>query len=469
MSEITSDVISKMTEVTGDGMKRIRRAGTIASFAAISLLAAGCLQSGGDGGGGGGDGGGTAGAGGSEPNDGVVEVFGAFGLNETPGFEDSIKAFEQENDIDIKYAGNADFTTFIRSRVQGGSPPDIALYPQPGLLLDMAARGDIVPIDEYLDVDQLNETLIPGFLDAVTDDEGVVYGAPVKMAVKSVVWVPKPAYTDAGYSLEPATVEELNSIADKIKQSGTAPWCIGMEAGAGTGWVGTDWIEEFVLRIGGPDVYDQWVAHEIPFNDDVVKQAFDAYGEIALTEGNVQGGGKAIVSTSYEDAANPMFEQPPACMMHRQGDFISGFFPDDIQSNLDDKVDVMTFPTVEGGYDGQPILGGGDMAALFNGEDDEAKKVLEFLTSDEFGAEWAQAGGWLSPHATFDTNNYPNETLKKIAELAGNADVFRFDASDLMPAEVGTGTFWTGMVDFTTGAKNTDEVTQDIEDSWPAG
>jgi alpha-glucoside transport system substrate-binding protein len=129
----------------------------------------------------------------------------------------------------------------------------------------------------------------------------------------------------------------------------------------------------------------------------------------------------------------------------------------------------MLFPPLEGGYDGQPVLGGGDMAALFNGEDDEAKEAMEFLTSDEFGAEWAQAGGWLSPHATFDASNYPDETTKKIADLVAEADVFRFDASDLMPAEVGAGTFWTGMVDWTTGTKTTDEVTADIEASWPSG
>jgi len=350
--------------------------------------------------------------------------------------------------------------------MSGGQPPDIALFPQPGLLLDLAAQGDIVPIDGYLDVAALEETLIPGFLDAVTVDDGTIYGAPMRMAVKSLVWVPS-KYAEAGYSLEPSTVAELKGIADEIKASGTPPWCIGYESGAATGWVGTDWIEEFVLRIGGPEVYDKWYQHEIPFTDDVVVQAFEAYGEIALTEGNVAGGGNAIVSTPFGEAGNPSFREPPGCMLHRQGNFITGFFPPEVQENLDQRTEVMVFPPVEDGYDGQPILGGGDMAALFNGEDDDSKKVMEFLTSPEFGAEWAQAGGWLSPHKTFDASNYPNETTKKIAELVAQADVFRFDASDLMPAEVGAGTFWTGMVEWTTGGKSTEQVVQEIEDSWP--
>ena len=449
-------------------MKRNRHA-LGAVLAATALLTAGCLQGGGDDDGGGGNGdGGTAGAGGSEPNDGTVEIFGAFTGAEADAFNTALDAFREESGLDVKYTGNADFTTFIRSRVQGGSPPDIALFPQPGLLLDLAERGDIVPIDEYLEVDTLNETLIPGFLDAVTDDEDTIYGAPMRMAVKSLVWVPKPEYADAGYSLEPQSMDELAGIADEIKASGTPPWCIGYESGAATGWVGTDWIEEMVLRVGGPDVYDQWVAHEIPFDDQVIQDAFEAYGEIALTDGNVRGGGSAIVSTPFGEAGNPSFEDPPACMLHRQGNFVTGFFPEDVQSNLDESVDVMLLPPVEGGYDGQPVLGGGDLAGLFNGEDDESKEVLQFLTSDEFGAEWAQEGGWLSPHATFDNSNYPDETTKRIADLVANADVFRFDASDLMPAEVGAGTFWTGMVDWTTGAKDTAEVTAEIEASWPS-
>jgi alpha-glucoside transport system substrate-binding protein len=158
----------------------------------------------------------------------------------------------------------------VRSRVQGGQPPDIALFPQPGLLLDLAAQDNMVPIDEYLDTDTLDETLIPGFLDAVTDDEGTIWGAPMRMAVKSLVWVPK-AYAEEGYSLEPATVQELNDIATEIKDSGTAPWCLGYESGAATGWVGTDWIEEMMLRLHGPEVYDQWVNHEIPFDSPEVQ------------------------------------------------------------------------------------------------------------------------------------------------------------------------------------------------------
>ena len=125
--------------------------------------------------------------------------------------------------------------------------------------------------------------------------------------------------------------------------------------------------------------------------------------------------------------------------------------PEDVQADLDNQVGIYVFPTFEGGYDGRPILGGGDLAALFNGNDDDAKEVMEFLTSDKFGAPWAKAGGWLSPHKTFDASNYPNETTRKIADIANEADVLRFDGSDLMPKAVGSDVFWNEMVKWENG------------------
>ncbi len=48
-----------------------------------------------------------------------------------------------------------------------------------------------------------------------------------------------------------------------------------------------------------------------------------------------------------------------------------------------------------------------------------------------------------------------------------NAETVRFDASDLMPPEVGAGTFWSSMVDYVTGAVDLDTALQEIDDSWP--
>ena len=45
-----------------------------------------------------------------------------------------------------------------------------------------------------------------------------------------------------------------------------------------------------MLTLNGPDVYDQWTSHEIPFDDPQIVKAFDEFGKIAKTDGEVYGG-----------------------------------------------------------------------------------------------------------------------------------------------------------------------------------
>ncbi len=436
--------------------RKRRGLATVGLAASLALVTSGCLSSGDDGGGGG--------AGGGDDADGTVEILGAFGGAEKEAFEASLTAFEDESGIDIVYTEDTDFTTTIVQKVEAGAAPDIAFFPQPGGLLELS--DEMNPLDEVIDLPAIEETLIPGFLEAATGEDGSVYGAPMRMAVKSIVWYPKPQYEEAGYATEPATFQDLMAEAETIAADGTAPWCMGWESDQATGWVGTDWLEEMVLRLHGPEVYDQWVSHEIPFNDPMIVEALDAFGEIAKNEDMVLGGTQGILNTGFADAMTPAFSDEPDCYLHRQGNFATGFYPEDVQGDLDGTVGTFYFPSYEGGYDGQPLLGGGDLAATFNGDDEDVKKVMEFLTSDQFGGEWAAAGGWLSPHATFDGSQYADETTRNIAALAADADVFRFDASDLMPKEVGSDSFWTGMVDWISGASS-QEVLDAIEESWP--
>ncbi len=434
---------------------RRRRLAAIGLGAALTLVTTGCLQS---------DDSGSGGTGGGEDADSTVTILGAFGGPEQEAFEASLAAFEEESGITVEYTADTDFTTTIVQRVEAGDAPDIGLFPQPGGLLDLAE--DITPMEDVIDVPAIEGTLIPGILDAATGEDGTVYGAPMRLAVKSIVWYPKPQYEEAGYSTEPATYQELVEIAEGIAADGTAPFCMGWESDQATGWVGTDWLEEMVLRVGGPDVYDQWVTHEIPFDDPQIVEALDAFGEIAKNEDLVLGGTKGILNTSFDQAMTPAFSDEPECYLERQGNFATGFYPEEVQADLDGSVGTFYFPAYEGGYDGQPLLGGGDLAAAFNGDDADVKKVMTFMTSDQFGAEWAGEGGWLSPHATFDASSYADETTRGIATLAAEADVFRFDGSDLMPKSVGSGSFWTGMVDWLDGASS-EEALGAIEDSWP--
>jgi alpha-glucoside transport system substrate-binding protein len=333
-------------------------------------------------------------------------------------------------------------------------------------MLEFAAQKKVWPIDTYLDYDKLQGTLLPGFLDAGRY-KGRVYGAPMRNAVKSIVWYPKAAYEKGGYNTAPSSIQDLRTnVADKIAATGITPWCIGWESDQATGWVGTDWVEELMLRMWGPDVYDDWTSHRIPFNDPRVVKALDEAAKFNKDPKMVLGGTKGVLNTAFGDAMTPAFSNPPKCMLHRQGNFATTFYPKNVQADLDNQVGIYVFPKFVGGYDGQAILGGGDLAALFNGNDPDAQKVMAFIASDKFGGPWAKAGGWLSPHKTFDLSNYPNETTKKIALIANKASVLRFDGSDLMPKSIGSDVFWKEMVKWENG-QSSQQTADNIEAAWP--
>lgn len=422
-------------------MRRNRALRLGAVFTGTALVASACV---------GGDSGSSGGS---------VEIVGAFSGLQQEGFEKDIAAISADLGIDIEYISTNQFEVVLPSRVAAGNAPDIAIFPQPGLLKDLVNDGDLVSLEDAgIDVAAATDAAISGIVDTGTVD-GVVYGLPYSVNAKSLVWYPSPEFEDAGYQ-DATTHSELVDLTNQIKADGTAPWCFGIDAG----WPGTDWLEEYVLREGGPEVYDQWVAHEIPFNDPIVKRAGEDVAELLLGDGNIFGGVQAIGQT-FDQGAQGLFDDPPSCFLHRQGNFITSFFPEDIQSDLSANVSLFLLPPVEGGFDGQPILGGGDFMAMFDADNADAAAVLEAIASSDFGSESAQTGAWLSPYTAFDGSNYPNETLANISTLLGNADTFRFDGSDSMPGEIGNQVFWQAMVQWMTGSISLDQALNDVEDA----
>jgi alpha-glucoside transport system substrate-binding protein len=199
----------------------------------------------------------------------------------------------------------------------------------------------------------------------------------------------------------------------------------------------------------------------------VVVQAASEFEKLALADGNVYGGRKAVVSNAFSTAANPMFQDPPKCFLHRQGNFITqkGFFPEKVRANMDEEVGVFYLPATDAAS--KPVLGGGDLAGAFS-NDEDTKKVMAHLTSPEFKFANIAAAGWLSPHKTFDVSQYPDKTTQEIAKLGYSATVFRFDGSDQMPGAVGAGTFWKAMTAWISGQQDLEEALKSVEESWPS-
>ena len=371
--------------------------------------------------------------------------------------EEAFAPFTAETGIQVVYEGTDAFATVLPIRVEGGDLPDLAIFPQPGLMADLAREGVLIPLNDVVDLETLTAAFGPDWVNLGTVDEQV-YGLWMRSDPKSLVWYNPDAFDAAGYEI-PASWNELMALTEKIADEGKTPWCFGMESGEASGWVGTDWVEDILLRTAGPDIYDQWVTHEIPFNSPPVKEAMELFGEIVRNERYVRGGVVGAISTPFGDAPAPMFEQPPGCYLHRQASFITDFLPDTVEPGRDTQVFLLP-----GDGPTAPLLTGGLVFALTN-DTPAAQAAIQYLTTVTPHQSWA-ARGYISPHQDVDFAIYPNDGVRQMAEVLAQAETIRFDGSDLMPAAVGTGTFWTEMVNYVSGA-DADAVLSTIEASWP--
>jgi len=415
--------------------------------------------------------GGTGGAGGpgdAGEADGIVTIYGTIADTEAELLEESWAAWEDENGIDIQYEASKEFEAQISIRAQGGNAPDLAIFPQPGLLADLASREYIQPapegvkanVDEYWSADWANY--------ATTGD--TLYGAPLMASVKGFVWYSPAQFAEWGVEV-PTTWDEMLTLTQTIAdQTGTAPWCAGFGSDAATGWPGTDWVEDLVLRQAGPETYDKWVSHEIPFSDPAIVSAFDSVGEILLNPDFVNAGFgdvKSIVTTPFGDPARALGDG--TCALHHQASFYDGFIQDPKNGNatVGPDADIWAFvtPSVEAG--GNAVTGGGEIVGAFS-NDEETIKVQEFLSSPEWANTRVKLGGVISANNGLDPASASSPILQQAITILQDPDTtFRFDASDLMPGVVGAGSFWTGMVDWVNG-KSTEEVLSTIDASWPS-
>ena len=184
---------------------RVRRFG--AMLVGLSLVAAAC---------GGDDDGDTAEAPADEPAaaeeeapaEGKTEILvtGPERSEEQAGaLQQVLGAWGEANGVEVTYLGSADWEAEINTQVEGGNPPDISIFPQPGKLADFARAGYVVPVADFAlaENDWSDAWNVFGVVD------GVTYGVPVKSDMKSLVWYKPATFADAGY-------EEVQIIYNKI-------------------------------------------------------------------------------------------------------------------------------------------------------------------------------------------------------------------------------------------------------------
>ena len=397
----------------------------------------------------------------------TLTIFGPWRGEDEALFKSVYAYFVEATGVELKYSSSENYEQQIVIDTQAGSPPDVAILPQPGLIADLAAKGLLTPLG-----DETKQWLLDNYaagqswVDLSTyngkDGTPALYAFPYKIDVKSLVWYVPENFEDAGYEV-PKTMEELKALTEKIAEDGEKPWCIGLGSGGATGWPATDWVEDLMLRTQPAETYDKWVKNEIPFTDASVTGALEEFGWFARNDAFVDGGAAAVASTDFRDSPKGLFSSPPKCYLHHQASFITSFFPEG--KVVGEDADFFYMPPYESKKElGNPVLGAGTLAMITK-DTPAARAFIEFLKTPIAHEVWMAQTSFLTPYKSVNVEVYGNPPLKKQGEILLNATTFRFDGSDLMPGKIGAGAFWTGMVDFV-GGKSSADVAAGVQKAW---
>jgi len=394
---------------------------------------------------------------------------------EGEGFAAAIADFAKVTGIAVQIDSiGSSHETVLKTRIEGGSPPDMAVLAQPTGVLAYAKDNKLIDVATFMDSAKLNAEF-PSTIGLISEG-GHIWGIPTKADVKSMIWYPIKAFAAKGYAV-PKTWDELVALSDKIVADGSHPFCVSAGGpGDATGWELTDWVEEVLLKTEDPQVTADWISHKIKFTDPKIKAAFDKVGSLLFKDGYVEGGGTAIVNNPITEVMDPMFNEDtaaPGCWMQKIPVWYGpDFFPDKRVNGGDSKyvigedIGIFPFPTISDEFKGAE---GSADAIMVLVDRPEVRAFAEFLATPEGLKNWIIGKGVLSPNVTTPAEWYAgNYKLKVANDIASGATAIGFDASDLMPPSVGAGSFWTGIVDWANNnGSNTDAVLQAIDESWP--
>lgn len=414
---------------------------------ALAVVVAGCFGSGG------------------APDTGTaaVTVFGPYRDAEADRFVESLQPFTERTGIEVRYTGTADFVTDLLARAgEGNDPPDVAMVPQPGLVRQLAADGLVVELSPETQIAlERNYSAEAAGLGTV---DGVAVGVPFRVDVKSIVWYRPSVFAERGWQV-PRSLTELTELTDRIAaEPDIDPWCLTLQAGSATGWPATDWVEDLVLRLQGPDEYARWAQGALAFDSPPIRRAFETFDELVLTQGHLFGGRNFALDNATSSVFEGLLGQEPGCAMAKQADFAVGWLPDGTTVGPDGDVDWFLLPA-RSADEAPPLVVGGDLAVQFR-RDEQVDALLAFLAGDEAGDSWARSGGLISPRSSFDPANYPDDTARAFAELVVSADTLAFDASDQMPSDVGTTAFWSGITQWVAGQITFDQLAAALDDRF---
>jgi alpha-glucoside transport system substrate-binding protein len=381
-----------------------------------------------------------------------VSIIGSWTDAEQESFLAMLQPWTEMTGVQVDYVGTRDMQTQLTAAIEGGGAglPDVAGIPGPGLMRDWYDRGALKALD-FIDTQAYMDAAPPGLPELGQADDGTLAGIFFKAAVKGFIWYNTNVYDgsvpdswEAVQTMDPAPAEAL--------------WCVAFESGAASGWPGTDWIEDILIRQSGPEAYDAWVDGELAWTSDEVRSAFEEFGRVLES---TYGGGTTVVTTAFQNGGNGMFTDPPQCLFHHQASFMSDFLADPARAGAaPEDFDFFVMPDIDPQYAGA-VTGGGDLFGMFN-DTPQARSLIQWLVTTDAQQIWAERGGFIAANTNVSLDAYGDEPSRKAAETLQNTTGLRFDGSDSMPGAMNEA-FFRAMVEFAQNPGNIDSILQNLD------
>jgi alpha-glucoside transport system substrate-binding protein len=392
-----------------------------------------------------------------------LHVIATWAADEQASFKAMVKPWETQTGNTVDYEASRDLNALLTTRVQAGTPPDLAGLPGPGQMAEFAKAGKLVNLDNVVDMNAMNTQYGANWI-KLGSAGGHLVGIFIKTSIKGLIYYDPKTISSTGvdFTTPPKTYDALAADANAIAaKTGKTPWCIGVESGATSGWPGTDWIKDFFLRQAGPAKYELWGAGQEPWNSPEMKTAWQSFGAVVNSSKLTYGGKNYVLSTNFGTAFDPMFQSPPGCYLHHQASFITSFFTHDFP-NIKPVQDFnfFGFPDINSQYSGAQVVAG-DLFGIFK-DSPAARSLLKYLTTAQAQQIWVKRGGAVSPNKDVPLSAYPDALSKQSAQLLLAANPPEFDAGDLQTNALQTA-FFAGVVAYIQNPGQLDSILNDLE------
>ena len=388
-----------------------------------------------------------------------VDVLNVWSGEEQASFKAVVAPYTQQNGITVKVETTRDVDTELTIRLRGNNPPDIAILPNPGKMQELAKQGKLIPLDGFLDMNQIHNDYSSAWTD-LGSYNGHLYAIFYKAANKGTVWYNPAQFQSGGYQV-PSTFADMVTLSTNIANSGKFPWSMGVSSGSASGWPAADWMAQIYLNQSGPTMYDKWVAHQIPWTDASIKSAFQTFGQIVNGHNFINGAPQSILATGFQDASYGPFKSPPTSYMYYLGDFTEGFIATQFPNlAAGTGFNFFPFPTINTAYQGA-VTGGADVVVAMK-NNNGVQSLIKYMATAAAQEIWVKRGGFTAVNKSVALSAYPNAVSQASAKQLTSASIYRFGADDLMPSQM-ENAFWQAMLSYIGNPGQLDSILSSLE------